>query len=385
MTKVSKMEYYEQIKKRYENSDKNEKGIILDEFCKVCSYNRKYAIRKLNNKPLSKTSPSNKVGRPKKYYSQAIVAYIIRVWKATNLICSKRLKIVLTDWLKYYQEENKEDKLTEKEKELISQISSSTIDRLLISYRNRYRKRGLSTTKPGSIIREQIPIRTNQWEEIQPGYFEADTVVHCGGSLSGTVAYTLNLVDIVTGWTAQRAVLGKGETAILEAIKDIENDLPFKIRGFDSDNGQEFINWHLYKYLKMRKEPVCYTRSRPYKKNDNAHIEQKNWTIVRQYMGYQRIETQKIVKKMNKLYSNEFTLFLNYFIPSVRLISKKRIGSKIIKKHDTAKTPYDRIKESKYIDKEKKEILTRIKSRLNPFILEKSIKLQIKEIQNLSI
>lgn len=218
-----------------------------------------------------------------------------------------------------------------------------------------------------------------------PGYFEADTVVHCGGSLSGTMAYAVSLVDIATGWTAQRAVLGKGETGVLEAIADIESDLPFKILGFDSDNGNEFINRHLLKYLTKRKNPVSFTRSRPYKKNDNAHIEQKNWTIVRQYMGYNRIETHEAIKLMNKLYRNEFSMFLNYFIPSVKLISKNRKGSKQIRRHDKAKTPYQRTQESKFVDSKIKERLKKTKARLNPFDLEKRIQHQIKEIQNLSV
>jgi len=390
MTKASKMEYYEEIEKRYKKSDKEEKGIILDEFCKICKYNRKYAIRKLNNppQPLEKPATEKPLGRPKKYYSKAIENYILKVWKTTNLICSKRLKVPLVEWIEFYDAEIGEDttyKLTEEDQKLIRQISPSTIDRLLASHRNRYQKRGLSTTKPGSIIRKMIPIKTNQWEEVKPGYFEADTVVHCGSSLSGTMAYTLNLVDIATGWTAQRAVLGKGETRVLEAISDIENDLPFKILGFDSDNGNEFMNWHLYRYLTKRKNPINYTRSRPYEKNDNSHIEQKNWTIVRQYLGYQRIDTLKAVKKMNQLYSNEFSMFLNYYIPSVKLIRKDRIGSKITKKHDMAKTPEQRVQESKHVDEKTKMILRRIKSRLNPFELDRKIKLQIKEILDLSV
>lgn len=161
MTKASKMEYYEEIRNRYKKSDKDEKGTILDEFCKLCGYNRKYAIRKLSSKTLKKQRSGLKIGRPKIYYSKAIEVYILRVWKATNLICSKRLKVPLEEWLKFYQEEKESDKLTEKEKILIRQISPSTIDRLLGSHRNRYQKRGLSTTKPGTIIREQIAIKTN--------------------------------------------------------------------------------------------------------------------------------------------------------------------------------------------------------------------------------
>lgn len=326
-----------------------------------------------------------KIGRPKIYYSKAIEAYILNVWKTTNLICSKRLKIPVQEWIEFYKENTKEEKLTEEDKKLLRQISPSTIDRLLASHRNRYKKRGLSTTKPGSIIRNQIPIKTNQWEETKPGYFEADTVVHCGGSLAGTVAYTINLVDIATGWTAQRAVLGKGETSVLEAIENIERGLPFKILGFDSDNGNEFINWHLYRYLRRRKNPVSYTRSRAYKKNDNAHIEQKNWTLIRQFLGYQRIESPEAVEKMNRLYRNEFTMFQNNFIPSVKLLQKNRVGSKIVKQHDAAKTPYQRVQESEHIDKKTKQILKLMKAGMNPFKLNKRIHEQIRDILSFSV
>ena len=191
MTKASKKEYYEEIKNRYKESDTETKSTILDEFCKVCGYNRKYAIRKLSIRLQLKTKPSRNIGRPKVYYGKAIEAYIQNVWKKTNLICSKRLIVPLREWLKFYGEENEVDKLTENDKSLLRQISPSTIDRLLASHRSRYQKRGLSTTKPGSIIRTQIPLKTNQWEEVKPGYFKADTVVHCGGSLAGKMAYTI--------------------------------------------------------------------------------------------------------------------------------------------------------------------------------------------------
>ena len=386
MTKASKMEIYEKIELRYKHSDKIEKTKILDEFCEICGYNRKYAIRKLSCILSPKQMVCDKkIGRPKIYYSKAIEAYILNVWKTTNLICSKRLKIPVQEWIEFYKENTKEEKFTEEDKKLLRQISPSTIDRLLASHRNRYKKRGLSTTKPGSIIRNQIPIKTNQWEETKPGYFEADTVVHCGGSLAGTVAYTINLVDIATGWTAQRAVLGKGETSVLEAIENIERGLPFKILGFDSDNGNEFINWHLYRYLRRRKNPVSYTRSRTYKKNDNAHIEQKNWTLIRQFLGYQRIESPEAVEKMNRLYRNEFTMFQNNFIPSVKLLQKNRVGSKIVKQHDAAKTPYQRVQESEHIDKKTKQILKLMKAGMNPFKLNKRIHEQIRDILSFSV
>lgn len=259
-------------------------------------------------------------------------------------------------------------------------ISHSTIDRYLKPYRKRYKKAGLSTTKPGSLLKKHIPIKTNQWDETVPGFLEADTVAHCGSSLSGQFVYTVNTVDIATGWTEQRAVFGKGEYGVFNAIEDIENTLPFKLRGFDSDNGNEFLNWHLFKYLTNRKRPVQYTRSREYKKNDNAHIEGKNWTHVRQYFGYQRLDNKEIAPLMNELYKSEWRLLLNLFLTSSKLIDKKRIGSKIIKKHDLPRTPYQRVLDSAEVSNKDKNILREIYKQLNPFLLEEIIKKKIKNV-----
>ncbi|HOX15913.1 MAG TPA: hypothetical protein PLP18_07280 [Smithellaceae bacterium] len=180
----------------------------------------------------------------------------------------------------------------------LSAISPASIDRILKPVRIQYQKRGKSTTKPGTLLRKQIPINTNQWDESRPGYLEADTVAHCGDSLMGMFAYTVDFVDIATGWTEQRAVWGKGEKGVLEQIQDVEKMLPFPLLGFDSDNGSEFLNYHLQRHFSDRKQPIHFTRSRAYHKDDNAHIEQKNWTHVRQWLGYQRLDNPKVVPWM---------------------------------------------------------------------------------------
>ncbi len=379
MSKKSKSEYLQTIRLRYLKSSKDEKKIILDEFCTVCEYNRKYAIR-----VLSKTGEVIEVRQKKRtgpkavYDKEFVIEFIKAVWIATNLICSKRLKAAIPIWLPWYETTIKP--LSKKEAAVLRKISPATIDRLLRKFRDRYSKRGLCTTRPGSILRELIPIKTEQWDEKRPGYIEVDLVAHCGTSVAGDYINTLNMVDIATGWTSQRAVWGKGEANTLKAIREIELTLPFKIKGFDCDNGKEFMNYRLLKYLKHRTEPVNYTRSRAYKKNDNAHIEEKNWTIVRQYIGYQRLDNRQQLELLNDLYRNELYCLSNFFLPSVKLISKQRQGSKIIKKYDKAKTPMQRLFESNLIDDEKKLELLRFSKKLNPFELQKRIREKIKQV-----
>ncbi|NQW29837.1 MAG: hypothetical protein HQ472_04930 [Ignavibacteria bacterium] len=196
------------------------------------------------------------------------------------------------------------------------------------------------------------------------------TVAHGGSSASGSYAFTLNLVDIATGWTIQRALWGKGQRSCHEAIQDIETVLPFRLKGFDSDNGSEFLNYHLMSYFTDRKQPVEYTRSRPYVKNDNAHIEQKNWTHVRQYLGYQRFDHPEIVPLMNDLYSNELYLFTNFFIPSFKLLTKHREGAHVLKTHDKPKTPFQRLLDSQTLTARKRKELIKINRSLNPFQLQ---------------
>jgi len=382
MSQKAKAEYLSQIKPRYKRTSKSEKQKILNEFCRVCGYNRKYAIHLLNKSDKGQNSRKKKAGRKRRYNNPVIIHFLKVMLKATNMICSKRLKPIIPLWLPFY-EETFCIKISEPIREKLLNISPATIDRLLSKERKKLGKLGLSTTKPGSLIKKQIPIKTNQWDETRPGFIEADTVAHCGSSVAGSFVYTVNTVDIATGWTEPRAIWGKGEKSTLEAIRSIEQALPFKILGFDSDNGSEFLNWHLYKYFTHRKLPVDYTRSRSYHKNDNAHIEGKNWTHIRQYLGYQRFDNPKIVDMLNDIYMNYWSKFFNFFIPSGKIISKQRVGSKIIKKHDKPKTPFERLLESFYIPKTKKKKLLALRKTLNPFELQNIIQLKINEILNL--
>lgn len=376
MSPTAKMEYLKAIKPRYKLATRSEKQFILDEFCTICQYNRKYAIRLLNKSSLTNNKSNlSKRGRKKQYSHPMILEVIREIWIKTNLPCSKRLKAILPLWLPFYPYE-----LPEGIKDALFSISPATMDRLMASVRSGYQKQGLATTKPGSLLKKHIPVKTDQWDENKPGFLEADTVAHCGSSVAGMFVFTINCVDIATTWTEQRAVWGKGERGVTTAIESIENHLPFLLKGFDCDNGSEFLNWHLLTYFNKRKQRVQFTRSRPYKKNDNAHIEEKNWSQVRLYLGYQRFEKEHLVNELNNLYCNEWNDYFNFFMPSVKLVEKYREGSKIIKKYDKPKTPFQRILESQYIPEKTKIHLQEYFNKLNPFELQKSMTQKIKTI-----
>jgi len=281
-------------------------------------------------------------------------------------------------WIEGYKKSISD--LSKEDEKLLRTISSSTIDRILSKFRSKYQKKGLCTTRPGSIIRDLIPIKTDQWDEWRPGYIEMDLVAHCGTSVAGEYINTLNVVDIATGWVSQRAVWGKGEHNTFKAIREIELTLPFQIKGIDSDNGKEFMNYRLLKYFKHRKEPVNYTRSRAYNKNDNSHIEEKNWTKIRQYIGYDRLDNPEQLELLNDLYRNEFNDFNNFFLASMKLKTKERIGSKIKRKHEEPKTPFQKLYESKDIEDKKKLELHRKRNKLNPFELQEKIAKKINTI-----
>jgi hypothetical protein len=380
MGTATKYEILASIRSRYRSSSKKEKKKILDEFCATCKYNRKYAVRLLNSPITPRVSKNlSKRGRKRQYSNPVILKVLRDIWVATNLPCSKRLTAILPLWLPHY------DRLTLSDlvKCQLLEMSPATIDRLMKPSRSKYSKHGLCTTKPGSIIKKKIPIKTNQWDERKPGFMEADTVAHCGSSTTGTFISTVNWVDISTTWTEQRAVWGKGETGVCMAIQNMEQSVPFPVLGFDCDNGSEFLNWHLVKYFTNRKNPVQFTRARAYMKNDNAHIENKNWTHVRLYLGYQRFDKYELVAMLNELYTTEWNLYFNFFTPSVKLIEKQRVGSKIIKKYDKPKTPFQRILESEYIPSKTKKRLQEQFLTLNPFKLKNQMMLKIGAIINI--
>jgi len=378
MTLGAKMEYLETIYLRYKRASRKEKSMILNEFCKNCAYHRKHAIRTLNNfKRFTKPKPKKR-GKPSLYNKPSIIEPLKHIWLKANLPCSKRLKSILPLWMPYYPEEY--GSLSLEAVKALRKISPSSIDRLLKPSRIKYGGRGRSTTKPGTLLRKQIPIKTNQWDECRPGFLESDTVAHCGDTTEGIYVNTVDFVDIATCWTEQRAVWGKGERAVLKQIDNVEDDLPFLILGFDADNGNEFLNWHLFRHFTKRKQPVQFTRSRAYHKDDNSHVEQKNWTHVRQWLGYHRFDNPALTPLLNELYTSEWRLYHNFFCPSVKLLEKKRVASKTIKKYDTPKTPYERVLASKYVSASRKLVLKEQFRELNPFKLRKAMEKKLNKI-----
>jgi hypothetical protein len=380
MSPRSKRDYVEAIFLRYKHASRKEKTTILDEFSTVCGYHRKHAIRLLRGFKRFTKPKGKKRGRPSLYHRDDITNPLKKIWLAANLPCSKRLKATLPLWLPGYGRQF--GNLSPEATDALLTISPATIDRVLKPVRVSYQKRGRATTKPGTLLRKRIPINTNQWDEDRPGFLEADTVAHCGASLAGMFAYTIDCVDIATGWSEQRAVWGKGQAGVLEQIHHIEQSLPFPLRGFDCDNGSEFLNHHLLRHFTDRRHPIQFTRSRAYHKDDNAHVEQKNWTHVRQWLGYERFADPNIVTLLNDLYTTEWRLFHNFFCPSMKLISKERVGSRTLKRHDCPKTPYQRIMESAHIGETVKNALTQQLKTLNPFSLREAMELKLKIIFN---
>lgn len=369
MVLQSRREYLEAIGKRYRKAARKEKSIILGEFCANCGYNRKYAIRLLRKKspPVSNRKP----GPVPIYTKEQLLVPLKRIWFATDQMCSKKLKAAIPLWLPFYEGEY-EPLLPDVRQKLLV-MSPATIDRLLKPLRALYKK-GRCSTKPGTLLKNQIPIKTHNWDVTKPGYFEADTVAHCGNSMAGDFVFSLTFTDIFSGWTENRAVWGKGSQGVLRQIRNIEERIVFPIHGFDCDNGSEFLNHHLVNYFTDRpKAPVQFTRSRPYRKNDNAFVEQKNWTHVRQLLGYDRFDNPGLVPVINDLYLNEWSLFNNYFCPTLKLKEKQRINSRYIKKYELPQTPYQRLLDSKDVSDEAKKTLVTVYNSLNPFKLKRKI------------
>ncbi len=365
---------------RYKRATQLQKPKILDEFCRVTGCHRKHAIRKLNHfKP--NTRPKSKIGRPPLYRSAGLMEVLRKIWLAANLPCGKRLEPILELWLPSYIKTY--GPINPQVADDLKNISASSIDRLFKPVRPKFKKRGHCTTKSGTLLRKHIPIQVDQWDQSRPGFIESDTVHHCGESMAGQYVLTVNYDDIYSGWTEQRAVWGKGTLAVVHQTRNVERSLPFSLLGFDSDNGFEFINKRLFDYFTKRSYPVQFTRSRPYHTQDNAHIEQKNYTHVRLWLGYDRFENPQLVPMLNDLYTSEWRLFHNFFCPSVKLIEKKRVGSKIIKRYDPPKTPYQRLIGSDHLDLKIKKLLKEQFESLNPFELRAAMEKKIDNILKL--
>jgi len=367
----SKREYLLAIWDRYQRVGRRFKSKILDEFCAVCGYTRKYAIGLLKRKPRQR---SKKPGPPRQY-DGSVLAPLKVIWRACEQMCSKRLKVALALWLPFYEQEY--GALAESVRQKLLRMSAATIDRLLKPERARYPGKGLCGTRPGGRLKHQIPIRTDNDDVDRPGYLEADTVAHCGNSLAGDFVWSVTFTDIYSQWTENRAVWNKGAEGVLQQVKEVEAGLAFELLGFDVDNGSEFLAFHLWRYLLDRPRPVPLTRSRPYRKNDQAHVEQKNWTHVRQLLGYQRLEQPQLVPLINDLYRT-WGLLHNFFCPNLKLLSKTRKGAKTVRKYSPPQTPYQRLLVSEHLSQNQKQKLQDQFQKLNPLQLKKRIEQQLK-------
>lgn len=378
MSPAGKHEYMKAIYDRYHAAKKKAKKLILDEFCKVYECHRKSAIRLLNGPAPSQAPAARKGNRGNTVYGQRVQAILEGYWKAIGCLWSRRLKKGLRIWLPWIRAEL--SMTLDEECQLLS-MSASTMDRRLKVKRDQARKRIYGSTKPGKWLRSHIPIRIEHWDVGKPGYTEMDLVSHSGPSSAGLFAYTLNLTDIFSCWVCRRAILGKYEDLVSAALEDMRGRLPFAVLGAHVDNGGEFINAHLCDYCKQRS--IRLTRGRPRKKNDNAHIEQKNGTHVRQPMGYLRYDTPQAVAAINELY-RDMDLFQNLFQPSVKLIKTIRRGSKSRRVFDDPTTPLDRLIRSKRGIRLKVRALKELRDRTNPFELSRRIDLKLDLIYGMS-
>lgn len=280
---------------------------MLDELCEQYGYHRKHAIRLLNGAVVSRESPPG----PERQY-EGITGLVERIWVAGEQPCGKRLVQMLPLWLPHYQRHY--GKLLSGQRRLTAAVSAATLDRLLAPLRSKH-LRGLSSTRPGSLLRQQIPIQGEVWNEKKVGFLEADSVAHCGSSLAGSFIFSLTYTDLACTWTSGRAVWNKGAAGVLEQTQDVEQSLPFALLGMDFDNGTEWLNWHRIRYLQERSAPVRVTRSRPYHSDDNAHVEQKNWMWPRQLLGYGRLEDPQLVAPINRVYKELWEPLHNFFCP----------------------------------------------------------------------
>lgn len=377
MSRKLSEEVLPRLRQRYAGRGREGRSRLIDEVCEQWGYSRKHAIKLLGAKAGWGGDPAKRKGRPPEYGDE-VIDVLWGIWKASEQPCGKRLKALLPRWLPYYETEH--GRLTRGLRKQVLAVSAAQIDRLLAPRKTRTGHRGRCGTKPGGLLKTQIPIRTDNWDITRPGFLEADTVAHCGGSLEGDFIWSITYCDIYSGWTCNRAVWGKGAHGIVGATREVEAALPFDLLGFDTDNGSEFLNWHLLRYFQDRPKTVGFTRSRPYKKNDNGHVEQKNWTHVRQLLGYDRLDDPVLLEAINALYRDYWEPLHNYFLPSAKLERKSRDGAKVKRQHDKPQTPCDRLLASPEVNAEAKRQLLTTRASLNPFYLHRKLEERLREI-----
>ena len=333
---------------------------MITQLMQATGYRRSYASFILLHPPIS---PRKKLKRRGKGKYEVVASPLRKLWGISNFAAGKRLVGMVPSYVETLTRD-KELFLTDKQKELLLSVSAATIERLISSERKKVFGKGKTTTKPGTLLKNQIPIHVfTRWNDRKPGFGEIDLVAHCGVTVKGEFAYTLDFIDLDTNWSECIAFLGRGENNAQKSLETIKRKLPFRLCGIDSDNGEEFINWHMYRWCK--KEEITFTRCREYRKNDQAHVEEKNWSVVRRYAGYKRFETQEQVILLNKLYE-QLRLYFNFFQATLKLERKERINGKVKRIYPKAKTPYQRVLEHKDIPEKNKEKLREQYETLNP-------------------
>ena len=368
-------------RKRYGRASRAEKGRMLTELCAVTGYHRKYMIALLHGLDAASEKPGRR--RRGATYCAAAIRVIGVIWKAAGYPCGERLKAMVPQWLPWANRHG--GAVTPALEGQIRSISARQIDRRLAVQKRAQKRRLYGHTKPGTLLKHHIPVKTECWDVREPGFTEMDTVSHSGPSATGEFLHSLNMTDIHTGWVETRAVMGCGERGVVEALESIRRGLPFALRAVDSDNGSEFINYHLFRYCGLHR--LQFTRGRPNKKNDNAHIEQKNWTHVRKIFGWDRYDTRPVLGAMNDLYEHELRLMMNLFQPSVKLVGKQRVGARVHRTYDAPQTPLDRLAAfyqtaGKPLPASVKQLLA-LRAGLDPFALADAIEHKLARIESL--
>ena len=360
----ARMEYLARMRERYQGTRREVRGRLLDEVCAVTGYHRKAVVRLLNRPAKHRRGP--RPGRPMRY-GPGVRHALRRVWEAAGYPWSVRLKALIPAWLPWLQ---RHERVSARDAVLLTQMSARQMDRVLQSVKRTLKRRQYGRTKPGTLLKHQIPIKTDRWDVQVPGFTEVDLVAHSGDRADGEFAHTLNLTDIQTTWVESGAVLGKSQARVCAQLDALRANLPFALVGIDSDNGSEFINAHLHGYCQQY--GIQFTRGRPYKKDDNAHIEQKNWTHVRKLLGYVRYDTPEAVAAINAVYA-DLRLFQNLFLPSVKLVGKVRVGAKVRRRYDAPQTPLERVRACPTADPVKVRALVALHGQLDPFVLRARI------------
>jgi len=372
---LDRNEQLEKLRSRYRQRGKEGKSRLLDEFCEHYGYERKYAIKVLGAVRVAGIIKRSAPGPLPKY--EPVSEVITQIWKSAEQLCGKRLVEALPLWLPHYEKHF--GKLLPTQKKLLDQISAATLDRLLVDEKA-HRSGGLCGTKPGSLLRHHVPIQGEVWNEQRVGFMEADSVAHCGGSLAGNFVWSLTYTDLACAWTEGRAVWNKGSHGVLEQTRDVERQLPFEILGFDFDNGSEWLNGTLIRYLQVRAKPICLTRSRPYHKDDNAHVEQKNWMWPRQLLGYGRLEESALIDPINALYKEAWGPLHNFFLPSMKLKEKWREGSRWVRRYDGPQTAYQRLMASGQLSRTRAARLRDWYESCDPFELARQVERRLNGI-----